>query len=127
MKIAAYRKGQGRVVSEKKADCDFIAMSGGWNPALHLWAHNGGKIKFDDALNSFRPDTHAAAISAVGAVNGTMSVADTITEAQAAGEAAAKAALKKAKAVKVAKAEVVEPARGASKVALVRTGHRPLQ
>jgi len=114
VKIAAYRKGQGRVVSEKKADCDFIAMSGGWNPALHLWAHNGGKIKFDDAINSFRPDTHTAAISAVGAVNGTMNVADTITEAQAAGEAAAKSVLKKAKAVKAAKADVSEPARGAS-------------
>jgi len=114
VKIAAYRKGQGRVVSEKKADCDFIAMSGGWNPALHLWAHNGGKIKFDDAINSFRPDTHSAAISAVGAANGTMNVADTITEAQAAGEAAAKSVLKKAKAVKVAKSDVSEPVRGAS-------------
>ncbi len=34
VKIAAYRKGQGRVITEKKVHCDFIAMSGGWNPAL---------------------------------------------------------------------------------------------
>ncbi|NMD07414.1 MAG: FAD-dependent oxidoreductase, partial [Phyllobacteriaceae bacterium] len=47
VKIAAYRKGQGRVITEKKVECDFIAMSGGWNPVLHLWCHNGGKIKFD--------------------------------------------------------------------------------
>ncbi|MBG1232215.1 sarcosine oxidase subunit alpha family protein [Aestuariivirga litoralis] len=114
VKIAAYRKGQGRVITEKKVDCDFIAMSGGWNPALHLWAHNGGKIKFDDGLQSFRPDTHHAAMVAIGAANGTMSVADTITEAQAAGEAAAKATLKKAKAVKPSKIEVTEPQRGAS-------------
>jgi sarcosine oxidase subunit alpha len=58
VKIAAYRKGQGRVITEKKVDCDFIAMSGGWNPALHLWCHNGGKISFDDGLASFRPNTH---------------------------------------------------------------------
>ena len=113
VKIAAYRKGQGRVITERKVDCDFIAMSGGWNPALHLWAHNGGKIKFDNELQSFRPDTHSSAIAAIGAANGTMGVADTIAEAQAAGEAAARAALKKAKAVKLAKIEVKEPRRAA--------------
>ena len=113
VKIAAYRKGQGRVITERKVDCDFIAMSGGWNPALHLWAHNGGKIKFDDGLQSFRPDTHTDAISAIGAANGTMTLADTINEAQAAGESVARAVLKKAKAVKTAKTEVKEPKRAA--------------
>ena len=81
VKIAAYRKGQGRVITETRAECDFIAMSGGWNPALHLWCHNGGKIKFDDALASFRPNTHTDAISAIGGANGTMSVAETLAEA----------------------------------------------
>src|SRR5665213_286937 len=113
VKIASYRKGQGRVITERKVLCDFIAMSGGWNPVLHLWAHNGGKIKFDEALQSFRPDTHRDAITAVGAANGTMSVKDTVAEAQAAAEAAAKAVLKKAKPVKSAKLEVKEPKRGA--------------
>jgi sarcosine oxidase subunit alpha len=90
VKIAAYRKGQGRVITEKKVDCDFIAMSGGWNPALHLWCHNGGKIRFDDGLASFRPNTHTDAITAIGAANGSMSVAETLAEALSAGEAAAK-------------------------------------
>ena len=58
VRVAAYRKGQGRVITERKIACDFIAMSGGFNPALHLWCHNGGKIKFDDGLQSFRPDRH---------------------------------------------------------------------
>jgi sarcosine oxidase, subunit alpha len=113
VKIAAYRKGQGRVITEKKVDCDFIAMSGGWNPVLHLWAHNGGKIKFDEALASYRPNTHHDAITAVGAANGTMSVADTLTEAITAGEAAAKAANSKAKASKLKLPTVQEPKRGA--------------
>ena len=113
VKIAAYRKGQGRVITERRVECDFIAMSGGWNPALHLWCHNGGKIKFDDALQSFRPLSHTDAVTAVGAANGTMNVADTLREAQAAGESAAKSVLKKAKAVKAAKHKVEEPARGA--------------
>ena len=109
VKIAAYRKGQGRVITERRVECDFIAMSGGWNPALHLWAHNGGKIKFDEILQSFRPDTHSDAITAVGAANGTMTAAETISEAQAAG----RAATPKSKAAKILKLEVKEPKRGA--------------
>ena len=85
VKVAAYRKGQGRVVSEQKFDCDFIAMSGGWNPALHLWCHNGGKIRFDDALQGFRPDRHADPLTAVGAANGTFVLSDILAETYAAG------------------------------------------
>ncbi|MGH6854563.1 MAG: sarcosine oxidase subunit alpha family protein [Aestuariivirga sp.] len=105
VKVAAYRKGQGRVISEKKIDCDFIAMSGGWNPALHLWCHNGGKIKFDESLQSFRPDRHAGAITAVGAANGTFGLGDALAEAYAAGE---KTANGKASKRKPAKAEQPE-------------------
>ena len=112
-RIAAYRKGQGRVITERKVECDFIAMSGGWNPVLHLWCHNGGKIRFDDSLASFRPNTHTDAISAVGACNGTMSVADTLAEAVAAGDAAAKSVNAKAKPSKIKLPPVEEPKRGA--------------
>ncbi len=111
VKIADYRRGQGRVVSERKVECDFIAMSGGFNPALHLWCHNGGKIKFDEAFASFRPDHHQDAITAVGSANGTMNLADTLAEAQAAGEAAAKAVNSKAKIAKSKAAAVQEPQR----------------
>jgi sarcosine oxidase, subunit alpha len=113
VKIAAYRKGHGRVIAEQKVECDFVAMSGGWNPVLHLWAHNGGKIKFDNALQGYRPNTHTDAIVAVGAANGTMSVADTIVEAIAAGENAARAANAKARITKVKPSAVQEPKRGA--------------
>jgi sarcosine oxidase subunit alpha len=113
VRVAAYRRGQGRVITERKIPCDFIAMSGGFNPALHLWCHNGGKIKFDDALQSFRPDRHHDAMRAVGAANGTMDVATTLAEAHGAGEAAAKAALPKAKSVKFKAPEVKEPSRAA--------------
>ena len=85
VKVAAYRKGQGRVIKETKAACDFIAMSGGWNPALHLWCHNGGKIRFDDALQSFRPDRHMDNITAVGAANGTFALENILQEAYDAG------------------------------------------
>jgi sarcosine oxidase subunit alpha len=78
-----------------------IAMSGGFNPALHLWCHNGGKIAFDDALQSFRPSTHHDAIRAVGAANGTMDVAGALAEAYDTGESAAKAANPRLQAVRL--------------------------
>jgi sarcosine oxidase, subunit alpha len=111
VKIAAYRKGQGRVITEKRVECDFIAMSGGWNPVLHLWCHNGGKIKFDDVLASYRPNTHTDAITAIGAANGTMNVSETLAEAIAAGEAAAKHSNAKAKLTKAKPLIVEEPKR----------------
>jgi sarcosine oxidase, subunit alpha len=113
IKIAPYRKGSGRVVNETRLPCDFVAMSGGWNPALHIWCHNGGKIRFDDALQSYRPDRHADAMTAIGAANGTFSVADTIAEAIAAGENAARAVSAKAKITRSKSAVVQEPKRGA--------------
>jgi sarcosine oxidase, subunit alpha len=104
VRVAAYRKGQGRVITERKISCDFIAMSGGFNPALHLWCHNGGKIKFDDGLQSFRPDRHQDPITSVGAANGTFALAEILAEASAAGETVAKRKTKAAK-VKLPKAE----------------------
>ena len=113
VKVAPYHKGSGRVVNETRLECDFIAMSGGVNPALHLWCHNGGKIRFDDALASYRPSVHTDAITAIGAANGTMSVTETLFEAQVAGENAAKSINPKAKIAKAKPAVVEEPKRGA--------------
>ena len=104
VKVAAYRKGQGRVITERKVECDFVAMSGGWNPALHLWCHNGGKIKFDDSLQSFRPDVHHDPMTAVGSANGTFGLGDTLAEAYAAGEKAAGAKAAKRAVPKAAQA-----------------------
>ena len=102
VKIAEYRPGRGRVVNEGKVACDFVAMSGGWNPAVHLWCHNGGKLKFDETLQSFRPDRHADPIRAIGAANGTFALGDILREAYDVGSAAAEAALPGSKATRLA-------------------------
>lgn len=85
VKVASYRRGQGRVIKETKVACDFVAMSGGWNPALHLWCHNGGKIRFDDQLQTFRPDRHRDNITAIGAANGSFALPRILEEAYGAG------------------------------------------
>jgi len=92
VKVAPYRSGSGRVVNETRVSCDFIAVSGGWNPAVHLWCHNGGKLRYDETLHAFRPDRHHDAIRAAGAANGVFGTAACIADGHAAGEAAARAA-----------------------------------
>lgn len=97
VKVASWRKGQGRVVNENRIPCDFVAMSGGFNPVVNLWCHNGGKVSFDSALQSYKPGKHHDRIQAAGAANGTMDIAGCLTEGYAAGETAARSALPKSK------------------------------
>jgi methylglutamate dehydrogenase subunit C len=50
--------------------CDFIAMSGGWNPALHLTSHLDGKPVWDERIAAFIPGTLPPGMSVVGAAAG---------------------------------------------------------
>ena len=109
VKIARYRSGKGRIVSETKIPCDFVATSGGFNPAIHLWCHNGGSVKFDDVQQCFLPDRHGDAIRCAGAANGTFALAGCLAEGFAAGERAAKAARPKMRAAKLKAAADQEP------------------
>lgn len=93
VRAAPYRRGSGRILRETRIPCDFIAVSGGWNPAVHLWCHNGGKLRFDEALQAFRPERHHDRIRAAGAANGTFDLQGCVSEGYAAGQAAAKDAL----------------------------------
>src|SRR5215212_7590537 len=104
VRIAPYRAGRGRILSETKLACDFVAVSGGFNPAVHLWCHNGGKLTFDEALQSFRPDRHMDAMRAAGAVNGAMDSVTCLNQGYDAGAAAAKAVRGFAKKAKVQRA-----------------------
>lgn len=37
-------------------DCDIVAMSGGWNPTVHLYSQSRGKLTWDDARAIFIPN-----------------------------------------------------------------------
>jgi len=73
-------------------DCDLVAMSGGWNPTVHLHSQSRGKLRFDKTLGCFVPDRAVQAERAAGAANGTFALAAILEEGFAAGEEAAKAA-----------------------------------
>ncbi|HHI82265.1 MAG TPA: FAD-dependent oxidoreductase, partial [Rhizobiales bacterium] len=99
IKIAPFARGRGRVVSETSVPCDFVAVSGGWNPAVHLWCHNGGKLKFDDDTATFLPDRHGDNMLIIGSANGTFDLEGCLAEGYGAGELAGgkKARLKKSR------------------------------
>ena len=78
--------GEGTVVQEIACDC--VAVSGGWSPAVHLWSHCGGKLRWDEDRAMFRPDADRpptgadgdAFVSVVGSANGALTHAEVLAE-----------------------------------------------
>ncbi|MGL5837572.1 MAG: 2Fe-2S iron-sulfur cluster-binding protein [Sphingorhabdus sp.] len=50
--------------------CDAILMAGGWQPAVHLHSHLGGKVLFDSERNCFVPVQDETTPQSVGACAG---------------------------------------------------------
>ena len=73
----------------QRIDCDLVALSGGRNPAVHLYCQARGKLRYDDALATFVPDHAPPSITAAGAANGSFDLAAALTEGHAEGLAAA--------------------------------------
>jgi len=63
-------------------DCDLLAVSGGWAPRVHLLAHAGGRLRFEDDSQSFLPADLPGNISVAGSANGTTGLAKTFAEAE---------------------------------------------
>lgn len=85
--VAALDGGQRQTVG-----CDVLAMSGGWNPTVHLFSQSGGKLRFDEAKACFVPGVSRQAEVSVGAANGDFDLSACLNSGLAAGMAAAKAA-----------------------------------
>ncbi|MCP4327616.1 MAG: sarcosine oxidase subunit alpha family protein [Alphaproteobacteria bacterium] len=68
---------------------DLVAMSGGWNPTVHLFSQSRGKLRYDEGLGTFVPDHSPQAVRSAGACNGAGRLAEALTEGFAAGRAAA--------------------------------------
>jgi sarcosine oxidase subunit alpha len=70
-------------------DCDLLALSGGWNPTLSLFAQAQGRMRFDEHLAAFVPDGIDAEIECVGAARGSFGLGACLIEGAAAGARAA--------------------------------------
>ena len=68
-------------------DCDVLAVSGGWNPLVHLTCHMNGRPRWEASLAAFVPQANAIPnLRAVGACDGVFSTkAAFVQGAEAAG------------------------------------------
>ncbi|GAB3913771.1 hypothetical protein GCM10029964_123860 [Kibdelosporangium lantanae] len=75
------------LVGERTIPCDLLAVSGGWNPNVHLFSQSRGTLRWNGS--TFVPDKAAQAVRVVGAANGTFSREGAVAEGTAAGAEAA--------------------------------------
>jgi sarcosine oxidase subunit alpha len=50
--------------------CDVVAMSSGWQPALHLYCHAGGRLRYDDERKCLLPKEGPEHVRVTGAAAG---------------------------------------------------------
>lgn len=59
----------------RRIDCDLLAVSGGWTPAVHLHSQSRGTLRWDDHIAGFVPDRMAQASASAGAAAGVFGLA----------------------------------------------------
>ncbi len=69
--------------------CDFVCVSGGWNPAVHLFSQGRGALQYDAALATFVPGASPLPVVVAGAAAGRFDLSDVLADGHAAGCAAA--------------------------------------
>ncbi len=80
------------VGGEDRLATDCLAVSGGWNPSLHLTCHLGGRPVWRDDILAFVPRPDAVpGMDAAGACNGAFSTAACLRQGMAAAETALRA------------------------------------
>ena len=75
-----------------RLECDLVAMSGGWNPAVHLSSQSGARPGWSEALATFVPGAPCQAERSAGAARGVFDLAGCIADGVRAGSDAAAAA-----------------------------------
>jgi sarcosine oxidase subunit alpha len=80
----------GAVSPSMQIDCDLVAMSGGWSPAVHLHSQSGGKNVWDEDKHCFVPAVSTQALRSVGSGNGQFSLTDCLQDGLTAGVEAAR-------------------------------------
>lgn len=68
------------VTASINVDCDLLAMSGGWSPAVHLHSQAGGKNEWDAERLCFVPGQARQQCVAAGAGNGRFSLRDCLQD-----------------------------------------------
>ena len=83
--IALNKSGSGVTGKSHKIVCDLVAVSGGWNPAIHLHTQSGGTLEFDELHSCFVPLEAVQDEISAGSCNGTFSLDECLKEGSVAG------------------------------------------
>ncbi|WP_406277699.1 sarcosine oxidase subunit delta family protein [Streptomyces sp. NBC_00191] len=85
--VAPYSEAAGH----REFSADLLLVSGGWNPVAHLFSQAGGKLRYDDTLGTFVPDTCRQAVEVAGSAAGAFDLAAVLAQGAAAGTRAIEA------------------------------------
>jgi sarcosine oxidase subunit alpha len=75
--------------AERWVACDLLAVSGGFNPTVHLFSQSGGRLGYDPVQACFAPAQSVQAERSVGAVAGMFALSDILVAGHEAGLVAA--------------------------------------
>ncbi|MGI5430371.1 sarcosine oxidase subunit alpha family protein [Streptomyces sp. CA-179760] len=82
----------GETTGRREFAADLLLVSGGWNPVAHLFSQAGGKLRYDETLGSFVPDTSRQAVEVAGGASGVFGLAEVLAQGAAAGARAIESA-----------------------------------
>ena len=71
-------------------DAHLLAMAGGWDPAVHLTCHLGGKPQWDDTIAAFVPGPLPSHLAVAGAAAGRFGLVEALEDGTRAGSEAAR-------------------------------------
>jgi sarcosine oxidase, subunit alpha len=77
--------------TSERVACDLLAVSGGWNPATHLFSQARGETAWSTEVAAFVPRGERPGVRCAGAANGTFDLAGALADGAGAGRRAAAA------------------------------------
>src|SRR5918992_1213443 len=68
--------------------CDLLLVSGGWNPAVHLFSQARGRLRYDEDLGAFVPGEALDGLTVTGSAAGVLDLAGCLADGQRGARAA---------------------------------------
>ncbi|RBY80619.1 ferredoxin [Geodermatophilus sp. TF02-6] len=81
----------GEVGANSAIACDLLLVSGGWNPAVHLFSQARGRLRYDEELGAFLPAEELEGLSVTGSAAGVFDLAGCLADGQRVARAALEA------------------------------------
>jgi sarcosine oxidase subunit alpha len=72
----------GTVGPSEAITCDLLLVSGGWNPAVHLFSQARGRLRYDEHLGAFLPGEELDGLAVAGAAAGVLDLAGCLADGQ---------------------------------------------